>query len=74
MCEGGISFCLDNLWSALQMEQICAGAGFSGQHQRTSPGLQKELVAEKFQAEHACAGGWWEQCLTSHTPELFEAS
>lgn len=42
-------------------------AGLSGQHL----GLQKELVAEKVQAEHVCAGGWWEQCLPSHTYQSY---
>lgn len=58
MEEGDISFCLDKLWSTLQIEEIYTRAGLSGQHQMRSLGLLKEPVAEKVWGEYICAGEW----------------
>lgn len=58
MYEGDISFCLDKLWSTLQMEKICTRAGLTGQCQMRSLGLQKEPVAKKVRGEYVCAVEW----------------
>lgn len=55
MYEGDVSFCLDKLWSTLQMEEICTRAGLTGQCQVRSLGLQKEPVAEKVRVEYVCS-------------------